>query len=130
VVGLIMDALLNSDLNALLSAIDDAHRMRYALCTHSHTHTHKHTHTPTQVVGLIMDALLNSDLNALLSAIDDAHRMDPPLAHPKLDEAMRMKDILEEERQLRLALREVIERRDIPAMNELLARAQVSLRRV
>ncbi|KAG5177395.1 myosin I, high molecular weight-Acanthamoeba sp [Tribonema minus] len=79
----------------------------------------------SKVVGLIMDALLNSDLNALLSAIDDAKRMQPPLQHPKLEEAERMKDILEEERQLRLELRDCIEKRDIKAIDELLARAQV-----
>ena len=56
-----------------------------------------------QVVGLITMALAASDLNALLSAINDAERMNPPLKHPKLDDAHRMKDVLEEEKVRMLA---------------------------
>jgi hypothetical protein len=77
------------------------------------------------VVGLIEDALAHSDLNALLSAIADAQRMSPPLKHQRLDDAIRMKDVLEEEKDLRLKLRKAIEDKDVPRIVELLARAQV-----
>jgi hypothetical protein len=78
------------------------------------------------VVGLIEDALAHSDLNALLSAIADAQRMSPPLKHQRLDDAIRMKDVLEEEKDLRLKLRKATEDKDVPRIVELLARAQVS----
>eukprot|EP00953_Heterococcus_sp_UTEX-ZZ885_P033801 17566-Heterococcus_DN1.PRE.1 len=77
-----------------------------------------------KVVGLIEDALAHSDLNALLSAIADAQRMSPPLKHQRLDDAIRLKDVLEEEKDLRLKLRKATEDKDVPRIVELLARAQ------
>jgi myosin heavy subunit len=77
----------------------------------------------TKVICLIEDALSNCNLAALLSAIADAHAMKPPLKHPRLQDAIRMKDLLEEERELKAKLREAITAHDIAAITLLLKRA-------
>ncbi|CAM9661143.1 unnamed protein product, partial [Chrysoparadoxa australica] len=77
-----------------------------------------------KVVGLIEDALTNCDLNALLSAIADAERMSPPLQHKRLDDAMRMKDLLEEEKQIKASMLAAIASKDCEVIGTLLKRAE------
>ncbi len=78
----------------------------------------------SKVLGLIEDALGSSNLDALVSAIADAQNLNPPFEHDRVKEAIRRKDILEEEKDLKVKLRAATAAKDMSAIAALLKSAE------
>ncbi len=78
----------------------------------------------SKVLGLIEDALGSSNLDALVSAIADAQNLNPPFEHHRVKEAIRRKEILEEEKELKVKLRAATAAKDMAAIVALLKSAE------
>ncbi len=78
----------------------------------------------SKVLVLIEDALGSSNLDALVAAIADAQNLSPPLEHDRVKEAIRRKDTLEEEKDLKIKLRAATTAKDIGAITVLLKSAE------